>query len=164
MPGYSMRIFCYTRAPEMVPCSSIGYSPRRMRRACSGNPGVRHVIGTRLARVADVSSAILPAMRTALCVAPGSNTVIPPRDVAINGQRVLQPKATYAADRCPVALTTSSLLNIRAAPKAVFALIIRYRCGHRLRPPDNGALLSESVLAIRPALHCARPQPTVAVL
>ncbi len=67
-----------------------------MRRACSGNPGVRHVIGTRLPEVADVSSAILSGvMRTALCVAPAAgNTSLYPskeRDVAING-RVLQPK------------------------------------------------------------------------
>ncbi|VEB50863.1 Uncharacterised protein [Salmonella enterica subsp. enterica] len=87
----------------MLPRSSIGYSPRRMRRACSGNQGARHVIGTRLPQVADVSSAILSGvMRTALCVAPaaGNTSLYPFREMsAINGQRVLQPERTYAADR-----------------------------------------------------------------
>ncbi len=127
--GYSMlRIFCYICAPEMAPCSSIGIA-RADAPCLFGESGCQVPLLAIRLPVSPMSAFSHSFRRDAyqscawrLRQAISRYTL--QRDVAQTGSGAPFERTWPPPTGCPVALTTSSLLNIRALRRKWFLLLI----------------------------------------
>ncbi len=121
------------------------YSPRRMRRACSGNPGParywQHAHPCRRCQFVAFHSFRRDAYRAVRGAFPpkraGNTSLYPFRERcrAINGQRVLQPERTYAADRMSGCIDHFiAAQHTGFAPKVVLSFLLSVRASPS-RPP-----------------------------